>query len=516
MKKLILCNDGTWNSPDQEDNGILAPTNVVKLYNALAGRDHEGIEQVTYYHPGVGAKGKLLDTLAGGAIGAGISNHIRSAYHWLATHYEVGDAIYIFGFSRGAFMARSLGGLLGRGLLDLSNVPPKQAWERVDSAYQAYQKYASRGEDERSWVQPGWGFFNGEAATPVRFIGVWDTVGALGVPDDLEFLNLFDNAEKWRFHDTRLGAHVQTARHAMALDEVRASFTVTRWANAKDHANAKEVWFPGVHCDVGGGYANTDLSDGALLWMMEEAESAGLEFRPGVKTVLQPNPLGVLHNTYKGAFAKLRSRPRKIEAMVPANSALFHASAFLRQNASPVAYPAYHPTYVLAPGESETVEVYADTQWNPTGLYLEAGHSYRFQATGEWLDSKDACDWHGTENNDFTWGDLIRAGGAAIGQVEGLIKRVNGNASTDFWLTKRVESYRWFTLVGAVANDFGADAIVPNDGSPNPHEYVDLPAHATLPFRVTNPGYLFCFPNDVWALYANNHGSLRLTITRTA
>jgi hypothetical protein len=515
MKRLIISNDGTWNAPDQEDNGVLAPTNVVKLHNALALHSSDGVEQVSYYHPGVGAKTHLLETAAGGAVGAGISKHICSAYHWLATQYEPGDEIYIFGFSRGAFTARSLGGLLGRGLLDLRNLPPKDAWARVDAAYAAYQQYEKRTLDDRLWAA-GWNFFHGLDATPIRFIGVWDTVGALGVPDDLELLNLFDNAEKWRFHDTRLGAHVRTARHAMAIDEIRASFTVTRWANASEHPDAKELWFPGVHCNVGGGYANAELSDSALLWMMQEAQVAGLAFRPGVQDILKPNPLGVLHNSYKGAFAKLRSRPRKLEAMVPANQALFHPSALARQAASPIAYPAYHPTTRLAPGQSHTLDVHADTQWNASGVYLVAGEKYRFSASGEWLDANDACDWRGTEDGNFTAGDIIRLGGSALGHIEDLVKKASKNPSTDFWLSKRVESYGWFTLVGAIANDSGVDAIVPNDGSPSPHEYLDLPAHEHNAFQVQNPGYLFCFANDVWSLYGNNHGSVRLTITRTA
>jgi uncharacterized protein (DUF2235 family) len=514
MKRLILSNDGTWNAPDQEDNGVLAPTNVVKLHNALAGLGEGGVAQLAYYHPGVGAKSNLLETAAGGAVGAGISKHIRSAYHWLATHYETGDAIYLFGFSRGAFTARSLGGLLGRGLLDLRGVAPQEAWARVDAAYQAYQTYTTRDDDQRQWAED-WPFFHGTGTTPVRFLGVWDTVGALGVPDDLELLNLFDNADKWRFHDTRLGAHVRTARHAMAIDEIRASFTVTRWANAHEHADAKELWFPGVHGNVGGGYANTDLSDSALLWMMQEAQAAGLAFRPGVEGTLKPNPLGVLHNSYKGAFAKLRSRPRKLEAMVQANQALFHSSALARQAASPIAYPAYHPTTRLAPGQSHSLDVHADTQWNASGVYLAAGEKYRFSASGEWLDASDACDWHGTSDGHFTAGDIIRLGGTALGHIENLVKKASKNPSTDFWLTKRVEGYGWFTLVGAIANDSGMDAIVPNDGSPSPHEYLDLPAHEHDAFHVQNPGYLFCFANDVWSLYGNNHGSVRLTITRT-
>lgn len=339
-------------------------------------------------------------------------------------------------------------------------------------------------------------------------------MGALGVPDDLELLNLFDNKEKWRFHDTNLGGHVQTARHAMALDEIRASFTVTRWANADQHLDAREVWFPGVHSDVGGGYSNTDLADGALLWMMAQARSADLVFRKDVETQLRSNPLGALHNSYKGAFAKLRSRPRNIEAFVAANHVRFDSSAIKRQQVSPITCPPYHPTHTLAVGENFSVEVYANTKWNTTGLFLSSGHKYTFAAAGEWLDSKDACDWKGTENSEYTFGDLVRATGSAFGRVEDLIKQATKNASTDYWGTKRVESYPWFSMVGAIANDSGPQSIVPNDGSPDPHQYLHMPAHETTPFVVKDPGYLFCFPNDVWGLYANNHGSVRLTVTR--
>jgi hypothetical protein len=202
--------------------------------------------------------------------------------------------------------------------------------------------------------------------------------------------------------------------------------------------------------------------------------------------------------------------------MVPAQQARFHASALARQAASPIAYPAYHRTTTLAVGQSHTVDIHADTPWNRTGLYLAAGQGYTFAATGEWLDSQDACDWRGTENDDFTFGDLARAVGSAVGTLESWLKRSTHNASTDFWFTKRVEGYRWFSLVGAIANDSGDDSIVPNDGSPDPHEYLDLPAHTDAPFYVTRPGYLFCFPNDVWALYTNNHGSVALSITRVA
>ncbi len=518
MKRLIVCNDGTWNTPDQEDNGIPSPTNVVKLKNSLAPSDSGKVGQRVYYHPGVGTAGKV-DAVMGGAFGRGVDEQIMSAFHWLGENYSKGDEIFIFGFSRGAFVARSLAGFLGRGLLDLGGLDSKESWACVKAAFEkGYRRFKTRAEDDRKWVKKGWKFFEQGNACPVRFVGVWDTVGALGIPDDLELLNLLDRGSKWRFHDTELGTHITTARHAMAMNEQRASFTVTRWTNAHSHPDALEVWFPGVHSNVGGGYSNTNLSDGSLGWMMDEATKAGLAFRKGVRESLRPDPCGVLHNSYKGAFAKLRSRPRAIDAMVAANKAKFHSSAWDRHRKSPIAYDPFRPTTVLGVGKSHTVDIFAGTVWNDTGIYLDQGHQYLFSCVGGWKDSKDACDWNGTEDGKFTLGDVMRAGSSLIGKVEKGVKGISKNASSDFLLTKRVEDFRWFSLVGAIANDNGKDGGVPsktpNDGSPDPHQYVSLPAHTTTPLKIKRPGYLYCFPNDVWALYWNNRGSVRLTIKR--
>jgi len=516
MKRLIVCNDGTWNTPDQEDNGIPSPTNVVKLRNSVLPSDEDGVQHLVYYHQGVGTGG-MVDSIIGGAMGSGVDDQIVSAYHWLASNYEVGDQIFIYGFSRGAFIARSLAGFLGRGLLNVRELKSADSWERVKAAfYDGYRKHGAKSEDDRKWAKPDWKFFHGKDACPVRFLGVWDTVGALGVPDDLELLNFFDSSEHWHFHGTELGDHIATARHAMAIDEVRASFTVTRWSNAETHRDAQELWFPGVHSDVGGGYANTELSDGALLWMMEESEKNGLTLRDGIKGTLKPNPTGTLHNSYRGMFTKLRSRPRAMEAMTKENSGKFHASALIRQKASPISYAPYRPTILLEPEETHAVDIYASSVWTDTGVYLEQGKKYVFNATGEWLDGRDACGWLGTEDSKFTIGDLMRGGGTLIGKIEGFMKKTTGNASTDFLVTKRVEDFRWFSMVGAIANDCGRDCQVaskmPNDGSPDPHQYVSLPNFTKNPFVVQNPGYLYCFPNDVWALYGNNRGSVKLTI----
>ena len=535
MKRLIICNDGTWNTPDQEDNGIPSATNVFKIYNAIADADQSGNQQLKYYHPGVGTEGGYLKKTFGGAFGLGLSHHIQSAYHWLATNYAEGDEVFLFGFSRGAFASRSLAGFLRLGLIQLTYLNPNEAWKAVNQAYDAYRKQRPNLSNA---IDKNLTMFNNGQPLPIRFLGVWDTVGALGIPDDLEIINLFDDADDWRFHDTSLGAHIKTARHAMALDEMRACFTVTRWQKSSDNQDAKEIWFPGVHSNVGGGYSNTDLSDGALLWMITESKQCGLAFRADIETQLKPNPCGVLHNSYKGTFAKLRSRPRALDAFVKDNKQLFHESAIKRQQASPLGYPPYHPTTLIQVGGSTTVEIYADTRWNRTGIYLQPGNYY-FEAKGEWLDDKDACDWRGTQDDKLTISDILRKLSSAWGSIEAPWKSITGNRSTDFWKTKRVEHLNWFTMVGAITNDGAIPSnktpeATQNDGSPNPHQYVELsscnsksnllhvatpnPSQSwnlpTPPKAIAGPGYLYCFPNDVWALYDNNHGSIRLTVHR--
>ncbi|WP_027183827.1 DUF2235 domain-containing protein [Desulfovibrio inopinatus] len=517
MKRLIVCCDGTWNKPEQEENGIPAPTNVFKLYNAVADQGPDATRQLKYYHPGVGSGRSLFDRIAGGAIGFGMSRNICSAYHWLATNYEGGDEIYLFGFSRGAFTVRSLAGFIGMGLLDLRGIKSPEAWRRVHTGYDV--GYRADKEEKRQpevWAESDWAFFNNSEPTPIHFLGVWDTVGALGIPDELGLLNLLDNCKKWRFHDTNISSHIKNACHAMAIDEVRSCFTVTHWANVKENKNVKEVWFPGSHSDVGGGYANGDLSNGALLWMMEESASKGLLFRPGLQKTIRANPLGMMHNSYKGSIAKLRSRPRNIPAMTNEHQDKFHQSAFQRQNISPISYPAYHPTVILHRNENVNIDVFADTHWNATNVYLEAGKSYCFSASGTWQDSKDDCDWYGTQNNTITSGDIVRAVASLWGVVESAVKKLIKNESMDFLMTKRVEDMPWFVMVGAIANDGESNTTnkgVHNDGSPVPHQYVNLTKHEDTPLTITRPGYLYCFPNDVWSFYGNNKGSIQLTIT---
>jgi hypothetical protein len=523
MRRLIICCDGTWNTPEQEENNLPSPTNVVRLYNALAETDADGNVQVKYYHTGVGTEGSFLSKTAGGIYGEGLDKNIKSAYFWLANNYEPGDALYAFGFSRGAYTVRSLGGLMGRcGLPVLKGVNSKEAWPRIDVAYE--QGYA-KGQDSAQWRQPEWAWLEPQAV-PIEFVGVWDTVGARGVPDDLALLNLLDKPEEWRFYDTRLGKHVKKARHAVAMDEMRASFTPTLWTDEQDNpvyedptGRVKQLWFPGVHSDVGGGYSSAGLSDIALDWMINEAAATGLAFGDNFRQQIRPDPKGVLHDSLKGVFRTLRTRPRNLPNLdreQPSENSPFHASSIERHRNPPITQAPYHPTRKLGVNEEASLPVYAGQRWNRTGIYLEAGATYQLTAAGEWLDRTIASGPEGTNDGKFQLGEVVHIAGSLFGQAEKLFGKVTGNHTADFAGTRRIESEPWFSLIGVVANDGEKNGANPSpDGSPSPHQCFRI-GKGPIKLNVTKPGYLCAFANDAWHFYDNNRGSVALTVKRTA
>jgi hypothetical protein len=510
-KNLLVFCDGTWSASDQKEGGLATPTNVVRLKNALSPTDKSGCEQRTYYHPGVGTEGDIFSRLAGGAYGKGLSQNIQSAYGWLAKNYQPGDAIYLFGFSRGAFTVRSLGGLLSRmGLFDGSGLPSDELWQNVERAYEGYRakvRPASR--------LPG---FRDEVV-PVTFIGVWDTVGSLGIPDDMALLNHLDRPENWRFHDTHLGPTVRFARHALALDERRASFTPTLWTDPKTHVphhdnqRVKQVWFPGSHSDVGGGILDSGLADGALHWMMTELSTCsreyGRELGFEVSAIAQvvPQARAPRHDSFVGPFSWLKSRPRAWPDF-EGDPSRFHSTVLERRKGPPLTDSPYHPSKRLQVGQSLECEVYARERWNALHVYLERGAVYRFFARGTWLSGSKTTGPEGLtgiiERIPLLFSNLL-------GEAESFYRTATQNPSAHFALTRRYEYFPWFSLVGAIAND-GRWEATENDGTPGEHQVFPIGTEHTL--TVSDPGYLYAFMNDAWDLYGNNRGSLSLTIER--
>ncbi|POY36334.1 hypothetical protein C3K47_11340 [Solitalea longa] len=275
MKRIIICCDGTWNEPGTVDKGEAVRTNVQKIYESVAQHDDSGIAQLKYYISGVGTSGWLVNKIMGGATGEGIDNNIKEAYKFLIGNYEKGDEIYLFGFSRGAYTARSLAGLVRN-----SGVLKPEYFNKVDEAYKLYRsKSKKKDPDSEDAV-----FFKNNFCIEepfIKFIGIWDTVGALGVP--LYLFKWFNR--KLEFHDVTLSSKVLFAYHALAIDERRKAFAPTLWEQSKTVANdpshpqkLEQVWFPGVHSNVGGGYKESGLSDITLKWMIEKAKGATLSF----------------------------------------------------------------------------------------------------------------------------------------------------------------------------------------------------------------------------------------------
>ena len=303
-KNIVLCLDGTGNEFGKNI------TNVVETY-MLANKTSN---QVVYYDPGVGTGGYLYDENTGKlraaydkGTGTGVHKNVEQAYLYLMEKYNEGDKIFIFGFSRGAFSARSLAGMLHKvGLL------PNEHDNQLEYASKYYldRKYHNIVADYRAnFCRP----------CPVHFIGVWDTV-------DSTLLH-----EGAKFTDTRLNPEVKYAYHATSIDEKRRDFPVSLW-DSKNLALGQimeQVWFAGVHSNVGGWYENRDLSSIALVWMIEKAKAAGMKIDAsklaGIKA--QRNPVGKIHESYEKFWKFRGQKPRKI----PVRS-LIHKSVFERRD----------------------------------------------------------------------------------------------------------------------------------------------------------------------------------------
>jgi uncharacterized protein (DUF2235 family) len=216
-KRLVICCDGTWNTPDQSDGGRPALTNVAKVALSVSSSSEANVEQRVYYQHGVGVS--RWEHIRGGAFGFGLSRNVREAYRFIVENYEPGDELFFFGFSRGAFTARSTVGLIrNAGILRRENTA------RIDEAYSLYRDRAVHPNDLESQLFRRTYSFE----TRIRFIGVWDTVGALGIPlSGVRGLKAITS--RWEFHDTALSSIVDAAYQALAIDERRGPFEPAIW-----------------------------------------------------------------------------------------------------------------------------------------------------------------------------------------------------------------------------------------------------------------------------------------------
>lgn len=305
MKRIVICADGTWNRPE-EDVEKDHSTNVLKVARAIRPVASDEVEQVVFYDWGLGS---YHDGVSAGAFGDGINKNIQDCYRFIVQNYALGDELYFFGFSRGAFTVRSLAGFINNcGILRQSKA------KLIPKAFGIYKDTDIHPDDEfsvefrrknstRSKVAElsaeERGAYTNDGSPKVHFIGVWDTVGALGVPlSVLSFLN-----RKHMFHDNKIGSNIRYARHALAIDERRDDFKPTIWVQ-KPGVDIEQVWFAGCHSDVGGGLApdpdgRTRLSDIPLKWVTDEASAVGLEFSGHLGSQLKPSATSRLNESYK-------------------------------------------------------------------------------------------------------------------------------------------------------------------------------------------------------------------------
>ncbi|KAF2645009.1 hypothetical protein P280DRAFT_185668 [Massarina eburnea CBS 473.64] len=286
FKRLIVACDGTWlNSDNGMVNGKLSvPSNVTRISRAIKAVSQDGIPQIVNYHYGVGTQGGKFNRMLSGTTGEGLGDNVREAYSFLANNYHVGDEIFLIGFSRGAFTARSIAGLIGEiGLLTkkgLNSLPevfedvrerrnPKYVPKNPDSPFPNKpsansSRYAD--ELERRGLT--------RLDIQIKAIGVWDTVGSLGAPRVgwLTKVGLQSSESKeMSFYDTKLSPCIENAFQALALDERRSAFHPAVWEKPEgNRTTLRQVWFPGVHSNVGGGYDDQQLANITLAWMMSQ------------------------------------------------------------------------------------------------------------------------------------------------------------------------------------------------------------------------------------------------------
>jgi len=346
-KNIVICCDGTGNEFGDRNS------NVIKLYSALV-RDPKS--QVVYYHPGLGTAGvlekptpigrlkKFLRKVFGLAFGRGLFANIARAYSFLMEQYEPGDHVFLFGFSRGAYTVKALCSLIymfgvierGNGIL-------------VEYAVALFTNRSQRNKEVSKGFQETFG-----RDIDLHFVGLFDTVSSVGwAYDPLSLPYTWENPD------------IKTGRHAISIDERRCFFRQNHWGSGEEHQDIKEVWFPGVHSDIGGGYPEEEshLSKIALQWMMNEAESAGLlvdqeekkKILGGTAEYVGPDAKGPIHESLNGVwwipewlpkpYWDFSKKPRVKRFMWPRgrsrslpDGALVHESAINRMDDSSLRY----------------------------------------------------------------------------------------------------------------------------------------------------------------------------------
>jgi uncharacterized protein (DUF2235 family) len=327
-KNIVLFSDGTG-----QEGGTGHNTNVYKLFNMIEDRTSQ---QIAFYDRGLGTGWRKV---TGNVGGMGISKNILECYEFLFNNYEAGDQIFLFGFSRGATTVRSL-----TSFIHLFGILPKSRPELIKKAYKIYkigndarrEKQAARfvKDHHTMWCR-------------INFLGVWDTVAALGIP--IKSISVFVDKIpffKHNFHNLRLSPSVVNAYHALAIDDERKTFHPALWENQnlKDDQSMKQVWFCGMHTDVGGGYKEQNLSDIPLVWMIQMAIKHGLKIYQEHKVAIKQDADGFMHDSRGTRLTRLYRRSVRSWNSETHGKPLIHKSVLKRlRNPHNKDEPAYNP-----------------------------------------------------------------------------------------------------------------------------------------------------------------------------
>lgn len=327
-KNIVLCADGTGNM-----GGYTPSSNVFKIYNEIdihTDPDQDKKKQLKFYDNGVGTNKNKYLRAASGALGFGFKTNVRDLYLFLARNYEKGDQVYFFGFSRGAATVRACSGFVAAcGLVNGKNMKEDELQDAVNKALRAYVKIKSNPSLAEKCKHT-----NSHGVIPIQFLGVWDTVSSLGFPRNwtntsigllvinvafrlLDYISDCIPFFAHRFYNYELTPDVEYACQALAIDDERTSFWPMVW-NEKNHSKpVEQVWFAGMHSNVGGGYPRAGMANVALEWMMIRAQNNGLIFKGNSLKNAQDDahPQGRMFNSRDGFAIYYRYNPRDIEKL---------------------------------------------------------------------------------------------------------------------------------------------------------------------------------------------------------
>ncbi len=328
-KNIVVFCDGT-----NQKGGVGSNTNVYKLFNMIEDRTNR---QIAYYDPGLGTD---IRKVTGSLFGRGFSKNILECYQFIFENFEAGDKIYLFGFSRGAATVRSLSSFI-----HLFGILPKSRVDLIKEAFSIYKK--------KDCIAKATTFINKHHTMwcTIEFVGVWDTVAALGIPSKGLSL-ILDTFFSHKFHSYNLSESVKFGRQALAIDEERKTFRPVLWSPISHNSTVdklKQVWFSGVHTDVGGGYKEDDLSDISLKWMTREAIDKGLIIynkSQSYKSLMNGSPdiNGMMHDEQKGFIGKIFKRAKRTWDPEIQGELYIHESVLYRcRNNENKEEPAYSP-----------------------------------------------------------------------------------------------------------------------------------------------------------------------------